>query len=126
MTEPLAAGKVLVVEDDDTTRAVLVAVLTDEGYMVDAATDGRAAMLRLEGDGVPDVILVDMLMPTMDGLAFLRTYHARPGPHAPVVLITGRVMTGDEAIAVGAAGLLPKPFELDALLALVAQHTGRN
>jgi len=47
MTEPVAAGKVLVVEDDEVTRAVLVAALTDEGCMVDATADGRAAILRL-------------------------------------------------------------------------------
>jgi len=72
------------------------------------------------------MILLDVQMPIMDGQAFLSAYHAGPGPHVPVVFTTTGAMNADEATEARAAGLLPKPFELDALLALVAQHIERT
>ncbi len=116
----------LVVDGDTPIRSVLVAALSEEGYLVESARDGQQALTRLQGNGVPDVILVDLLMPGMDGMAFLRAYHARPGPHAPVVLTSTAMMRADEATGAGAAALLLKPFELDALLALVAGYIGRT
>ena len=122
----MASGRIVVVEDDEAIRAFLVAVLTDEGYTVDAAADGQAAIMRLQAGDAPDMILVDVHMPTMDGPAFLRAYLAGPGPHVPVVFTTASEMTVDEATAAGAAGLLLKPFTLDALETLIRQYTGCN
>jgi len=122
----MASGRIVVVEDDKAIRALLVAILTDEGYTVDATADGQTAIMRLQAGDAPDMILVDVRMPTMDGPAFLRAYLAGPGPHVPVVFTTASQMTVDEATAAGAAGLLLKPFTLDALETLIRQYTGCN
>lgn len=72
----------------------------------------------------PDLILLDVRVPAAECPAFLSEYHATPGRHAPVVLMTTSPATMEDAARVGAAALIPKPFDLDALLAVVACHTG--
>src|SRR5919199_497806 len=79
--------RVLVVEDDESIRECVQVVLEDEGYDVIEASDGAAALALLDTVW-PDVILLDMLMPGMDGWAFAVAYRQRPGPHAPIVVIT--------------------------------------
>ena len=120
-----ASERVLVVDDDDTIRELVQMALADEGYDVVSAPHGAAA-LDLVGQIDPDVILLDMRMPVMDGWEFARQYRERPGPHAPIIVVTAAVDAADRAAQIGADGYLPKPFELDDLLDLVGQHTGRN
>ena len=72
----------------------------------------------------PDVILLDMLMPVMDGWEFVRLYHERPGPHAPIIVVTAVRDAASRAEQIDAAGFLDKPFRLDALFACVAEVTG--
>lgn len=128
----MSRESILVIDDDESIRTLLRLVLTDEGYEVVTAVDGGAALdeLRRPGCGTPSLILLDLNMPCVDGRAFLRAYRDLAGPHAPVILLTG---TGD----VGGAGdmgdgvgvvvsELPKPFDLDELLAVVGQHVGRG
>ena len=67
--------RVLVAEDDEATRSFLVAALTDEGYLVSAAADGKAALDRC-AEVKPDLVVLDLSMPIVDGFEFLR----RRGP----------------------------------------------
>ena len=121
----LRAVRVLVVDDDDSTRGVLVEALADEGYVVMPAADGAAALALLEA-WRPDLILLDLLMPGMDGWAFTEAYQQIAPPHAPLVLLTAGTVGLEETVAgrpvPAAAGVLPKPFILDDLLALVQRH----
>ena len=72
------------IEDDKGTVA-----LSDEGYEVTEAADGAAALTLID-EIAPDLILLDMQMPTMDGWAFAQLYHQRPGPHVPVIVVLSR------------------------------------
>lgn len=113
--------RVLVVDDDAGIREFVRTVLTDEGYTVSEATDGHDALEHV-GRERPDLILLDMRMPVMDGWEFARTYRGRPGPHAPIVIVTAALDVAKDAMEIGADGFLAKPFLLDDLLGLVARH----
>ncbi len=117
-------GRVLVVEDDDDIREVVEEVLLSEGYRVDVAKDGVDALGKLDADPRPPLILLDMMMPRMDGETFLRALRARPRlADAPVVVISGNAAAREKANALHAAACLVKPFELDELLGLVRRLT---
>lgn len=116
------APQVLVVDDDPGIREFIRTVLTDEGYRVAEAPDGYEALARVRR-ARPDLILLDMRMPVMDGWEFVRTYREEPGPHAPVVIVTAALDVARDARDIGADGFLAKPFQVDDLLDLVATHT---
>ena len=116
------SARVLVVDDDKGIREFVRTVLADEGYDVTEATDGQEALDRV-AQRRPDVILLDMRMPVMDGWEFARTYRERPGPHAPIVIVTAALDVAKDAKEIGADGFLAKPFQLDDLLQLVQQHS---
>jgi CheY-like chemotaxis protein len=116
--------RVLVVDDDEQIRGLVALALLDEGFEVLTAADGLIALTRLE-DYPPDVILLDMHMPEMDGWQFARTYRQRPGPHAPIVVFTAGGQAAVVAHGIGADGFVEKPFDLDTLgnyLARLAHH----
>lgn len=121
---PTRQAHVLVVDDDRGIREFVRTVLADEGYAVSEATDGQEALERVEAQR-PDVILLDMRMPVMDGWEFARTYRQRPGPHAPIVIVTAALDVAKDAKEIGADGFLAKPFQLDDLLDLVQRHAGQ-
>src|SRR5206468_5347171 len=112
------AHTVLVVDDDPDIRDFLTDILTLEGCAVVTAPDGQAALERVQEDH-PALILLDYQMPRCDGARFVAAYRQLPGPHAPIVLITGATSARQRAVEVGADAFLGKPFEVDALLALV-------
>jgi CheY-like chemotaxis protein len=113
--------RVLVVDDDPGIREFVLLALSDEGYDVLAAPDGHAA-LACAAAHPPDVVLLDFNMPGCDGRCFLEGYRrARPEPRAPVVLVTAARDARQRAAEVGADHHLGKPFDLDALLDLVAR-----
>jgi chemosensory pili system protein ChpA (sensor histidine kinase/response regulator) len=115
-----AGAAVLVVEDDDDIRDVLQEVLTAEGFRVDVAKDGLDALGKLETGAPPPVILLDMMMPTMDGETFLKTLRGRPElAAAPVIVISGNPVARERARKLEAAACLVKPFEMDELLGMV-------
>lgn len=118
------APRVLVVDDDEAIRDLLVAVLRSEGYEALATADARHA-LELATASVPDLILLDVRMPIGNGRAFAQTYGRSPGPKAPIIVLTAlaAVEAAEATEQIGARGFLTKPFDLGALLALVDQHT---
>jgi two-component system response regulator MprA len=117
----VAGDRILVVEDDDDIREVMQEALSSEGFQVDVATDGLDALGKLDGGGRhPLLILLDMMMPKMDGETFLRTLRGMPAhAEAPVVVISGNAAARETASNLHAAACLVKPFELDDLLGVV-------
>jgi CheY-like chemotaxis protein len=110
---------VLIVEDDPSIVEFVDAILHDEGYQVEAASDGQEGLRRV-GEAAPDLILLDLLLPVMSGEAFLRELRRRVGTAIPVILMTATRDAGPSDAA-PAEGVLLKPFELNALLAEVGR-----
>lgn len=112
--------RVLVVDDDATIREALAIVLAEEGYEVRAAEDGRAALEVLR-DWRPDVILLDLMMPVMDGWTFRQEQRRlENAADVPVIVLSGARDARASAEQVGAVAAIAKPFDLDVLLARVA------
>src|SRR5438270_1469872 len=123
------ADRVLVVDDEQSLRKVLAATLQREGYEVTVCADGEEAVSALERDGA-DVVVTDLVMPKLDGLALLRKVVSRH-PDVPVIVITahGRIDSAVEAMKAGAFDFLAKPFdhgELKAIIAKAARQSDYN
>jgi CheY-like chemotaxis protein len=114
---------VLVVEDDLDVRDALVQVLRYEGYAVSAAANGREAIEHLRHRGCPRVILLDLMMPIMDGWQF-RAEQARDPRFAeiPVIVISAGADVEQKASSLGAADYFRKPLDVDALLDAVSRY----
>jgi two-component system OmpR family response regulator len=109
-----------VVDDEPNVRAILAAALGDEGYEVATACDGFDA-IREARENPPDVILLDLMMPALDGRTFLDVYRLAPGRKAPVIVITAARVTLDAEEDLGAP-IVRKPFSIDRILELVRRH----
>ncbi|MFG2503492.1 response regulator transcription factor [Streptomyces sp. NPDC048441] len=118
MTAPPAA-KVLVVDDDPEVRAAVEDALTIEGHLVRGAPDGQRALTAV-ARWEPDLVVLDVLMPVMDGLAVCRQMRAL-GDRTPVLVLTalGSVSERVDGLDAGADDYLVKPFALDELVARV-------
>ena len=81
------ARRILVVEDDEDVRELIVSTLEDQAYAVDVASDGRQALERV-AETCPELILLDMKMPGMNGWEFARRFHEQFGKVAPIVVVT--------------------------------------
>ncbi len=112
-------ARVLVVDDEVDIRQVLVYVLADEGYEVDEASDGETALELIERRH-PDIIILDMKMPAMDGWAFARLYRERYGHRAPIIVLTAAQDAARRGTDISAESYVPKPFDLDVLVEQVA------
>ena len=110
--------KILVVDDERAVRDSLRRALELEGYDVDLAVDGGDALQRLEANGQPDAVILDVLMPGVDGLDVCRQLR-RKGNGVPVLMLTARTEVEDRVAGLdaGADDYLPKPFALEELLA---------
>jgi len=110
-------SRVLIVVDDPQIRRLVRIVLEDEGHEVCLAGDGREA-LELLPVADPEVIVLDLHMPELDGPGFLQQYRAASsGRYAPVVLMSGE--RGEHIEQLGVRVVLPKPFDLDDLVSAV-------
>jgi CheY-like chemotaxis protein len=107
-------ARVLVVDDSDDLQETLTMALSDEGFEVSSALDGKRG-LELAGELAPDVILLDMMMPEMDGLEFLSALATRPSP-PPVVAQSGFHHLRSHALRRGAQSFLAKPFSTTTLV----------
>jgi two-component system response regulator MprA len=112
--------KILVVDDERAVRDSLRRALELQGYEVELAVDGAEALARLNANGHPDAVVLDILMPGIDGLEVCRRIR-RAGNAVPVLMLTARDAVGDrvEGLDAGADDYLVKPFALEELLARV-------
>ena len=110
--------RILVVDDEAPIRNLVATVLEDEGYLVDTAPSAFDALQRIDRVR-PDLILLDVMMPGMDGLELLARLRTEP-KHAriPVVIMSAAYTRKD--VVAGADALLPKPFDLAELLEVAA------
>jgi CheY-like chemotaxis protein len=116
---------VLVVEDDDDIRSTLAELLSMEGYAVATAANGKQA-LRMASHAAPDAIVLDLMMPVMDGWGFLASYRSLPRYRdVPIVVMSAAysLRTAAERLCnLGVRAVIAKPFDLDALVALVHHY----
>lgn len=111
---------VLIVEDDAHIRATLLMLLESEGYDVAEAADGQQALDWLRAGGKPDLILLDLMMPVLDGWQFLARRAELPqAPASPVLVLSGADI---KLVPVGADGMLKKPVSVDALLGTLEDY----
>jgi len=111
--------RILVVDDEDNLRSMLVAALKYEGYDVVQASDG-AAGLRAARESKPDLIVLDVMMPQLDGFAVVKRLR-EAGDRTPVIFLTARDASEDRVTGLNLGGddYLPKPFSLEELVARV-------
>ena len=120
-----AKKTILVVEDDEASREGAALALRDAGFGVFALPNGREALDYLRTKPPPDLILLDMLMPVLDGWHFLeRLQREGPQPRPPIVITTGTILTREWARDKGCAGFIRKPIDPEALLAEVRRCMG--
>jgi|SRR5581483_5367027 len=105
---------ILVVDDDADIRALLAEALEDEGYRVDTASDGAEA-LSVASQREPCAILLDVMMPGMNGWQFLEAWRTRPAERRAPVLVVSGVDDWPAALDLGARGFVSKPFDLSTL-----------
>ena len=111
----MQVSKILVVDDEPEVRKLMEHFLTDRGYQVRLAANGREGLAAIDSFA-PDVVLLDMHMPEMDGLETLKELAVR-APGLPVIMVTVNedVQTNSQLLQLGAADYVPKPFNLDYL-----------
>ena len=112
---------VLVVDDELGLREMVTMILEAEGYRVETAADGMEALDRVR-QGIPDLILLDMTMPVMDGWTFAREFHAKYDHRVPIVVFTASDNARKRAEEIEADGYVGKPFDLDTLVETVKQY----
>ncbi len=112
--------RILVVEDDADIREATIDILVDHGYEAVGAANGREALDRLStGVDLPCLILLDLMMPVMDGRTFCAEQKRHPAlAPIPVIVLSARTDSARQAAELGAAGCLDKPVSLEALLRL--------
>jgi CheY-like chemotaxis protein len=116
-------GYILVVEDDDDIREVIVEMLAERGYASRAAANGEEALvlLRSESQAPPCLILLDQSMPVMDGEALIEELGGIPALAAvPICVLTADVRYADDEVA----AILTKPIDEGALMKVVRAHCG--
>jgi CheY-like chemotaxis protein len=117
---PRAAASILIVDDDPDMREGLCDVLGDEGYRVTSATDGADAVRCIHEAALPDLIVIDLRMPIMDGYEFLRLRFVDQAlRQIPVIVVSA---TLDKRIDDPGVEVMRKPVELETLLRLVRRQ----
>jgi len=126
MSMATPAKTILVIDDDDITRAGFSLVLREKGYKVELAGNGEEALAYLRDHPAPDLIVLDMLMEGMDGWRFLKQREVE-WPSVPFLILTALGIASNEwARSLGACGWLHKPIDLQVLMEEVASASGRT
>lgn len=116
MSQVSAPAKLLVVDDEESVRSLICRILRDSGYDVESAVDGRDALAKIAAR-LPDLIVLDLMMPELDGWGVVDALRAR-GPAPPVLMLTARsdYDTFARAVREGVTAFISKPFRLQELL----------
>jgi CheY-like chemotaxis protein len=118
--------RILLIEDEPGLRSLIGFVLLRDGWIVDAAESGVAAISRLEHE-LPDLILLDLSMPEMDGWDVLARRSAEPRwREIPVVVMSADHQHSELVIELGATRFLPKPFTMEALRKVLVDYLPRG
>jgi DNA-binding response OmpR family regulator len=113
-------GRILVVDDDALIRDTLATALGDEGYAVRVAPDGRTALSSI-GNWRPDLIVLDLMMPVMNGVEFRTAQRsAADTAQIPVIILSAAHEVQSRAASLDPAAVFTKPFDLGALLDAIA------
>lgn len=117
-------GPILVIDDDKEIRESLLDVLTDEGYIVICAENGREAMDYLNsGNKLPRLVFLDLMMPVLDGRGFRKEQMDTPLlSNIPTILFSANGQLDKKAFDIGMTDFLKKPIDLDELLAIAAKY----
>jgi CheY-like chemotaxis protein len=116
----VSRGTILVIDDDDDIRETMCLLLELEGWQVIGQRDGEEALAWVELHDPPSLILLDLRMPRMSGAELVQRLRREPSRRAiPIVLMSGDVTSPEVSRALGVTACLVKPFDLDALLAVV-------
>jgi CheY-like chemotaxis protein len=124
----MADKKILLVEDNEVNRRLARFLLRSRGYQVREATTAAAAFEMIEKER-PDLIVMDIQLPGMDGLEITRKLKERPATaDIPVIAVTSYAMKGDreKALAAGCAGYVTKPIDKETFIAEVAAHVSES
>ncbi len=117
----MSQGKtVLVVDDDPAIRDIIETALEDEGYRVESAANGREALDKAD-QCHPHAVVLDVMMPVLDGWEFLAHWSRRPVEQQAPVMVVWAVGGWHAAVELGARDFLAKPFDLDVLLGKLAK-----
>ena len=112
---------IMVIDDDADIRELMKMFLEADGYDVSLAKDGLDAIEQLQAGARPALILLDLMLPRMDGEQFLKRMRAGRFGKIPVVVISGHNAAQQKAVEIQAVSCLEKPVELDELLKTVRQ-----
>ncbi len=123
----VSSQTILVIEDDPSVRLLLQKSLSAKGYAVETVEDGLEGLKRLEAGEPPDLLIVDIMMPRLDGMTFVKAIkrHEQTRP-IPVIFLTAKndPKTMIEGINVGARFYVTKPFQFEELLGKVQKALG--
>ncbi|RYY87057.1 MAG: response regulator, partial [Chitinophagaceae bacterium] len=120
--EVLTGKKILIADDDVRNIFSLSKALEPHGMEVLSATDGREALQQLEANPDISVVLMDIMMPEMDGYEAMQEIRRKPAfRNLPIIAVTAKAMTGDreKCIKAGASDYISKPVDVDQLLSLL-------
>jgi two-component system phosphate regulon response regulator PhoB len=120
-----AVPLVLLVEDDAAVRSTLAAILHDEGCDIIIAPNGFDALVALE-QHEPDIVVLDWMMPVVDGQNFLQALRGEYRKTTPVLVISAGRVSEETAREAGANGYLRKPFDIDELMRILLELIGRS
>ena len=109
---------ILIVDDDDELRSVIAEALTAKGYRTQIAVNGREALAYLREGGQPDLMLLDLSMPEMDGWQLRHAVGSQT--QFPIIVMTAA--QDQDSSQLGVVDLIAKPFSLDQLLVVVRRH----
>jgi len=120
-------GTILVVDDDKSIRQLLTTFLEDEGFTVRSAVDGAEALTLVLNELRPDLLLLDIGLPVVNGIEFVKLYRMRAEPpYAPILIISARGDAEQIASELDCDGYVNKPFSLDHVSESIATALAKN
>lgn len=117
-------ARILIIDDDPAIRGLMETILYFEGHDLVTAADGEQGLRLLERYQV-DLIILDMLMPKLNGWQFMQAYKGHPKAASPVILYTAALLGAHDTQQLGASAYLLKPFDTAHLIAWVDRFTGQ-